>query len=207
MDYKKPLNGIIFLILFVSGASALWSQNWSNLFVIALTIALSALPVYLHRQFQIRISSKLRFGMVVFLFSTLFLGEVNHFYDTYQWWDAALHFTAGLGLTIFGFVLLKEIYNHSELRSTPAMTSFFAFCFTGMAAAVWEIYEFLIDMTDLAEGAMQPSNADTMYDLIVALIAAGIVCVFGYRFLRYNEKNLAAEMINGTRQESGRKPG
>ena len=76
-----------------------------------------------------------------------------------------------------------------------------------MAAAVWEIYEFLIDMTDLAEGAMQPSNADTMYDLIVALAAAGIVCVFGYRYLKYNEKNLAAEMIDGTRQESDSQSG
>lgn len=202
MDYKKSLNGIIFTILTVSAGSALISQNWSNLIVIVMTIVFSLVPLYLYRKFQIRISSRLRVGIIVFLFSTLFLGEVNHFYDTYHWWDAALHFSAGLGLTIFGFVLLKEIYAQSELRSTPAMSSFFAFCFTAMASVVWEIYEFLIDLIDFSDGKMQSSNSDTMVDLIVALGAAFFVCIFGYRYLRYNEKNLAGQMIAGTRQES-----
>ena len=201
MDFKKLLNGILLFILSISGVYAVWSNNWTNLFIIFLTAALSLLPLYVHRKYGIRISSRLRVGIILFLFCTLFLGEVNHFYETYQWWDAALHFTAGLGLTIFGFALLKDIYSHSELKSTPAMTSFFAFSFTGMSAAVWEIYEFAMDSFGIGSGNMQPNNADTMYDLIVALLAAALVCVFGYRYLRYNEKNLAGEMIEGTRQE------
>ena len=180
---------------------ALIGQNWSNLFVIFIAITLSLVPLYIRRKFHYRISSKLRVSIVGFLFATLFLGEVNHFYDTYVWWDAVLHFSAGLGLTIFGFVILKEIYSQSELRSTPAMTSFFAFSFTGMMVAVWEIYEYVIDTIGWASGNMQPSNADTMNDLILGLFAALIVCVFGYRYLKFNERNLAADMIEGTKQE------
>lgn len=202
MKQQKLLNGIIFSILLGSALLALISHNWSNLFVIAQVIGLSLVPVYLYRTFQIRISSKLRLGIILFLFSTMFLGEVNHFYETYKWWDTALHFTAGLGLTVFGFALLRAIYSQSELRSTPAMTSFFAFCFTGTVSILWEIYEFVIDSLDWANNKMQPSNADTMSDLIVALLAATIVCIFGYRYLKYNEKNLTGEMIAGTKQES-----
>jgi hypothetical protein len=198
MDIKKLLNVIIFTILTGSALLAVWSQNWSNLFVIVLTLALSLVPLYLHKKFQIRISSKLRLGIVAFLFATLFLGEVNHFYETYYWWDAALHFSAGLGLTIFGFVLLKEVYAKSELRSTPAATSFFALSFTAMAAVVWEIYEFIVDMFNFTSGAMQPSNADTMHDLIIALVAALIVSAFGYRYLKFNEKNVAGKIIDDT---------
>jgi hypothetical protein len=45
---------------------------------------------------------------------------------------------------------------------------------------------------------MQPSNIDTMQDLITALIAAIIVCYFGHRYLRFNEKNVVSTMIEGT---------
>ena len=201
MDIKSVLNFLLFGILAIAAALALFTQNWSNLFVIVVAIALSLVPLYIRKTYNFRISSRLRLCILGFLFATLFLGEVNHFYDTYKWWDAVLHFSAGLGLTIFGFVILKEIYSKSELRSNPAMTAFFAFSFTGMMVAVWEIYEYAIDTIGWASGNMQPSNADTMNDLILGLFAALIVCVFGYRYLRYKERNLAAELIEGTRQE------
>lgn len=201
MQLQLILNGIIFFILSVAAVFAMLTKNWSNLFVIFIVLTLSLVPVYVHRKFNFKISPRLRMGVVLFLFATLFLGEVNHFYDTYKWWDALLHFCAGLGLTLFGFVILREIYSQSGLRSTPAMTSFFAFSFTGMMVAVWEVCEFVMDVLGWASGNMQPSNTDTMIDIILGLAAALIVCVLGYRYLRYNEKNVAAEIIEETRQE------
>lgn len=189
---------VLFAILIGATALAIWQQNWSSLFVVGAALGLSAIPYVLHHRYEISISKRMRLGILMFLFGTLFLGEVNHYYEQFQWWDTALHFSAGFGLTLFGFVILKEIYAQSELRSVPIMTTFFAFSFTGMMAAVWEVYEFAIDQFDLAETQMQVNNFDTMIDMIVAMIAALIVSFFGYRSLKMRERNFADKIISGT---------
>ncbi len=189
--------GLIFIL-----AAALiynvWRENWSHVFVIGQAILLSYVPLLLERYYNICISKTLRVGIVAFIFATLFLGEVNSFYDQYSWWDNALHFFAGLGLTLIGFSLLVSIYSKSDLRSTPFLTSFFAFSFMGMMASIWEVYEFIIDQTGLAADLMQGDNTDTMIDIIVAIIGGFIVCIGGYRYLRHREKNIAAKIIEET---------
>jgi hypothetical protein len=192
---RKIANAALFVVLFGAGAIALYDQNWSNAFVITVAILLGALPYFLRKKYGIKLSRKLNFGILLFLFSTILLGEVNYFYEKFAWWDMVLHVVAGLGLTVFGFIILNSIYSQSELRSTPGMTAFFAFGFTGMVAVVWEIFEFAVD-TLIESSNMQPSNTDTMQDLIVTLAAALVVTYFGYRHLKYREKNLTGEMID-----------
>lgn len=198
LSMRKTTNALVYLLLIGSAGIAVLSQNWSNLFVISIAIILSLVPYILRKKYDIKLSKRLSAGILLFLFSTILLGEVNHFYEKFTWWDTVLHFTAGLGLTVFGFVILHEIYSNSQLRSTPKMTAFFAFCFTGMMAGVWEIFEFSVD-TFVKSANMQPSNADTMQDLIVALMAAVIVCYFGFRHLKYRERNLTGQMVESTK--------
>lgn len=202
MSFRTIFSWTVFLILSAAALFAIWHHNWSNLFIIGATAGLSIVPLYLHKRYKILVSSKFRIGIVVFLFATLFLGEVNHFYTTYLWWDTLLHFTAGLGLTIFGLVLLKDIYTQSGVQAAPIMTPFFAFCFTGMMVVMWEVYEFIIDALGWSSVPMQASNADTMFDMIAGLVASAIVCVFGFRFLHYDEKNIAGEMVDRTQTQS-----
>jgi len=190
----KITNSILFLLLIGSVGVAVFNQNWSNAFVILIAIGLGVTPHVLRKKYDIQLSQKLSSGILLFLFSTIFLGEVYRFYEKFQWWDLALHVVAGLGLTVFGFIILNGIYSQSDLKSTPLMTAFFAFSFTGLMAALWEVFEFGVD-TFIESSNMQPSNADTMQDIIVALLAALVVVFFGYRYIKYREKNLTGEMI------------
>ena len=193
----KIINTILFLLLIGSVGVAAYNQNWSNAFVIFIAIVLGVAPHVLRKKYDIQLSKKLRSGILLFLFSTIFLGEVYRFYEKFQWWDLALHLVAGFGLTVFGFIILNGIYSQSELKSTPWMTGFFAFSFTGLMAALWEVFEFTVD-TFVESSNMQPSNTDTMQDIIVALFAALVVVFFGVRYLKYREKNLAGEMIESS---------
>lgn len=195
---ENAIKGVIFLIIGVSVVTSLFTENWSNLFVVGITLVLSLVPFFLERKYKICFSEKLKFGFVLFIFATLFLGEVNNYYEEIHWWDTALHFTAGLGLTTFGLVLLMEIYNQSELKSVPSMTTFFAFCFTGMMAAVWEVFEFACDYFYFGEPTMQGGLTDTMVDIIVALLAGLIVCFYGFRYLKHRDKNFAGDIIEET---------
>lgn len=192
------ITGIVGLFLASSLLTALWQQHWNNVFMISLVVALSSIPYVLQKRFNIRVSSRYRTGFILFIFATIFLGEVNHYYEVFPWWDLFLHFIAGGAITIFGFSLLHSIYQQSRVTSVPLLTSVFAFSFSGMLLGVWEVYEFAMDQTGLA-GNMQPSSADTMYDLIVGYAAAFIVCVFGYRYLKFRERNFAATEIEKTK--------
>ena len=191
---KKALEVCFFLILIGAAAVAIYSQNWSNAFVILAAIGLGAIPYALRKKYDISLSPKLSIGVLAFLLCTILLGEVNRFYEKFSWWDVMLHVVAGLGLTVFGFIILNSIYSQSELKATPAMTAFFAFSFTGLMAALWEVFEFTVDTIDESSN-MQRGNTDTMVDIIVALGPAVVVSYFGFRYLKYRERNLTGEMI------------
>lgn len=183
----------------VSFLYTVWMQEWKNVFVVFMAAFLSGVPYVLEKNFGVTIAKRLRFGIIAFLFATLIIGQVNSFYTQFPWWDTALHFVSGLGLTVIGFAILTSIYPRHNLRIKPYFTSLFAFAFTAMMAALWEVFEFATDTLKLTEGLMQAGNTDTMSDIIVALLAALIVCVGGFRYLTVKERNIVGDMINDTR--------
>jgi hypothetical protein len=68
---------------------------------------------------------------MIFVFASLFLGEVRSFYERIWWWDIALHTTSGLLLGILGF-LLVYVLNENErvdVHMLPRFVAFFAFTF------------------------------------------------------------------------------
>jgi len=201
MAKKTPfdyLTAALWLAIIGSFVRAVWAQDWSNIFVVLMAALLSSVPYVLEKYYEVSISKRLRFGIIGFLFATMILGEVNSFYTQFPWWDIALHLVAGFGLTIIGFAILTSIYPRRNLQVEPYFTSIFAFSFTGMMAALWEVFEFAADAIGVAENKMQTSNTDTMSDIIVALAAALLVCVGGFRYLTHKEKNVAGDMIDNT---------
>ena len=194
----NSIRWFILLTLTLSVTYSVLLGSWSTVFVIGLSLILISIPVYLERRFGMQFSRRLKFWLMVFIFATIFLGEVNSFYDDIWWWDSLWHFIAGLGLTTFGFVILTHIYNQTTLRSVPAMTSFFALCFSGLMIALWEIFEFSVDLLYFEKAKMQPSNYDSMIDMLLGIVASLIVCVLGFRYLKHKEKNFVSEIVETT---------
>ncbi|MBX9906505.1 hypothetical protein K2X96_01235 [Patescibacteria group bacterium] len=173
----------------------LWKLDWLSLFVLAQAAVVVIIPYVLEKRFNIFTPYLLRIGIVVFMFGTLILGEIADFYNTFQWWDLMLHGAASVGLTVIGFMLLVIFFRERDLSISPAFTSFLALSFTLSLAVLWEIYEFFIDMFFHPTATMQPSNGDTMWDLIISVVGAGIVVVGGYRYVRWKEKGIVAAVI------------
>lgn len=186
--------------LIIAAGYELYTRSWSDLFVVAQAVALCVVPFVLHRKYGIYTPPLIRLGVVLFLFSTLFLGEVNQFYTQYYWWDALLHAFSGVGVTLIAFVFLVIIYNESELRSTPFITTLLAFSVSMMLAVLWEVYEFLFDTFGKPDMPMQPSNFDTMSDFIAAIFGSLVVSVPGYRYLLHrNNHNFVSEVITDSK--------
>ena len=85
---------------------------------------------------------------IVFVFASLFLGEVREYYIRFWWWDLALHAGSGFLLGIIGFLLVYVLNETEEIgvHMKPGFVAFFAFLFAVGIGVLWEIFEFCMDI-------------------------------------------------------------
>jgi len=157
---------------------------------VSVILCITFLPVLLGNRFQVKIPYEFESLAVIFVYLSLFLGEVQGFYVRYWWWDLVLHAGSGFLLGILGFLLVYVMNEKQdvELDLHPKFIAFFAFLFAMGMGAIWEIFEFAMDQ--LFGMNMQKSGLqDTMWDLIVDAIGAFIISVLGWGFLQTKDRD------------------
>ena len=148
-------------------------------------IIVTFLPLILGKRFAVRIPPEFEVLAVVFIYASLFLGEVRGYYIRYWWWDAILHAGSGFLLGILGFLLVYVLNERDDvdLHMRPHFVALFAFMFAVGMGAIWEIFEFAMDQ--LFAMSMQKSGLiDTMWDLIIDAGGALIISLLGWSYLR-----------------------
>ncbi|HEY0591422.1 MAG TPA: hypothetical protein VGF40_06625 [Thermoanaerobaculia bacterium] len=173
--------------LLVGIALAAWNRHWLASAATLGILVITLLPFLLGRRLNVFIPPELEALSVLFVFSSLFLGNVGGFYARFWWWDLVLHTVSGFLLGIFGFLLVYVLNEKEEieLHMKPAFVALFAFMFSVGLGAIWEIFEFSMDVTfDLA---MQHGLTDTMADLIVDTAGAAVIAFLGYGYLQTAE--------------------
>ncbi len=170
---------------------ALIERQWLTLATTLAIIALTFAPVVLGRRFNVYIPPEFECMATVFVFASLFLGEVRGYYTRIWWWDIALHTASGFLLGIVGFLLVYVLNEKKDIavHLTPGFVALFSFMFAVSIGALWEIFEFSMDR--IAGLNMQkpmfgdPSGlTDTMWDLIVDSVGALVIAVLGFGYLR-----------------------
>src|SRR5690606_33122392 len=58
-------------------------------------LAVTWIPIILGSRFRVRIPSEFELLAVVFIYGSLFLGEVHGYYARFWWWDVVLHVGSG----------------------------------------------------------------------------------------------------------------
>lgn len=177
-------------ILLVGLAVALWQGQWLTSATIVGILVLTVLPILLGRRFDVFIPPEFEALAIVFVFASLFLGEVRGYYARYWWWDALLHTGSGFLLGILGFLLIYVLNEKDdiELHLTPTFLAFVAFMFAVAMGALWEIFEFAMDSW-FGLNMQKSGLVDTMWDLIVDTVGAAVIAVLGYGWLRTPERN------------------
>ena len=180
---QKPIVYLIWIGLFASGVWALISASWAPAMIAFATLGLTFVPILFEEFYRIKIPVGFIAAIVIFLFATLFLGEVGDFYERFRWWDVVLHTGSAIGFGLIGFVVLFILFKGDKLAGPPIVIAMFAFCFAMSIGAVWEIFEFSMDC--LFGLSMQKSGlTDTMYDLIVDTLGAGVGAAAGFLYLK-----------------------
>ena len=178
-------------ILVVGTVLAAWQGQWLSALTTAGVVGVTLLPVVLGRRFRVFIPPEFEVLAVVFVFASLFLGEVRGYYARFWWWDVALHTVSGFLLGILGFLLVYVLNEKEdvELEMKPAFLALFAFVFAVGMGALWEIFEYGMDVLfglDMQKAMLgDPSGlTDTMWDLIVDTVGALVIAFLGYGYLR-----------------------
>ena len=131
----------------------------------------------------------------LFIFASMYCGEVLHFYYLFSMWDVIVHFTSAPFLGYAGFLMVytknKDVNIHNKL--SPFFIVLYAFCFSMMIGVVWEYFEYGVDVI-LGSNMQKARNLelvygyfdtrlgvlDTMEDLIVDALGSLLVSAFGY---------------------------
>lgn len=188
------------LILLIEAVLAFAGGRWMVGFLSSFIILITLIPLLFERRFRVYAPPQLQLLAVIFVFATLFLGEVYDYYNRFWWWDIALHASSGFLLGILGF-LLVHVMNETErldLHMKPGFVAFFAFLFALGVGTVWEIFEFSMDglfgMNMQKPMLGDPSGlTDTMWDLVVDALGALVISVLGYRDLKNRDKEAFLE--------------
>lgn len=121
--------------------------NFENVFMCILTLILFTIPALLERRLNIELPDALETIILLFIFSSAILGEIQNFYGTFNNWDTMLHTINGFLCAAIGFSFI-DILNRSEklyTKMTPVFVAMVAFCFSMTIGVLWEFYEFGMD--------------------------------------------------------------
>lgn len=196
---------LVWLALLISAIYGVISRQWSTLFVSCATFIATLLPVIFSQRFSVKIPMGFVSVIVVFLFASLFLGEVRDFYERFWWWDILLHTGSAIGFGVIGFLFIFMLFDGDRYAAPPWALAVLSFACAVCIGALWEIFEFAMDQ-NFGLNMQKSGLIDTMWDLIVDSIGAFLGAFAGYNYLRVKEnKGLLWKAIDSFIQLNRRK--
>jgi hypothetical protein len=194
---------IIFLriTIIVAIIGALWNSRWSLLFVSSLILFLTFLPMFFEKRYRINLPIEFEFVIILFIYASLFLGEIHSYYSKFWWWDVVLHTSSGISLGFVGFLIMYVLYFQNKINARPIWIVVFSFCFGVAIGAVWEIFEFSMDQI-LGFNMQKNGLSDTMWDLIVDVLGSFLVSFVGYFYIKGKKIPLFTRLLNKFSKEN-----
>lgn len=187
-------------LLITLGVAAL-ELNLQTLVIILVAIFLTFLPALIERRYNIDIPIEFEIGIVILVFGSIFLGEIEGYYARFWWWDIMLHTLTGLMVGLVGFLILFVLYKRKRLEAAPITIALFSFSLAAAVGSVWEIFEFAMDQF-FGLNMQKSGLLDTMADIIVNNIGAMIAGTAAFVYLRFGEAPLVSRMIHRFKKEN-----
>ncbi len=154
------------------------------------------LPYLLRTKGCFPFSPTLHCCYLLFLFFSLFLGELCHFYLFIPVWDLFLHFASGFLLFYASFEWFQFL-SHSA-KKAPVVSYFLLSILIALAfGSLWEIYEFISDgifgtnmQRFLSPNGVPFFGREALFDTMEDLIFDGLGAICGGIFLIIDSKKV-----------------
>lgn len=186
----------LFINLDDSAKGRLLFNSTQSLIMLILTF----IPPLIESKKNLLIPDYMEIIFIFFCFFHFILGEINHFYLKFWWWDSALHFLSGFLIAILGYSIInafnKSYYFHKQMPIEFII--FFMICLSLSFGTLWEIFEFICDEFLLTNMQRYQNvntqinfighNAlnDTMKDLMLDFLGSLIMSLITYYLLKKN---------------------
>ncbi|MDY6916044.1 MAG: hypothetical protein SVM86_07000 [Candidatus Cloacimonadota bacterium] len=174
--------------------SVIYAQ-WETLLSAFMTLILFLIPNMFYKRTRLIIPPIFKIIILVFIFASMYLGEIHTFFYKIRWWDIMLHSTSAMLLGYIGFILIYALNKgrNIKVKLSPLFIAIFSFCFAVAIGVIWEIFEFGVDQL-LGVNMQKARNLeevygrfdtrlgviDTMRDLIVNSLGALFISIIGY---------------------------
>lgn len=177
---------LLWLLRFVILGTAFWSLftlNWQSFFLTLLAYTLSFIPEFIEMRFKAVLPVEFDFSITLFVFLSVFLGEVGGVYERFFWWDALLHLSSGFILGYVAFLWLYIKVQQEKLDAGPKIYGLIIFCVALALGTLWEVFEFSMDQF-FGLNMQKNGLMDTMWDLIVDALGGFIIAIVGAFYLK-----------------------
>ncbi len=181
------------VMLLFAFVGAFYSKRDLVLLVSGISFLITFLPFLFERIFNFKFFYDVELFVVLFLYGTLFLGDIRGLYSEFWWWGLMLNLGASIILGFIGLTILSFLYKEDLLDASPLIISFFSFCFSFALGSVWELFEFFLD--SFLGFNLQIDLRETMFDLVANFFGALIVSVFGYFYVLRNDQSTLSGFI------------
>jgi hypothetical protein len=183
-SFRRHLSAVP-LELFMFGAAFIMLAMHDTLHVATslFTFLVSFLPLLLEWWWKVRLPAWTHFTYVLFVFASMFCGEVLHLYGKILWWDDLMHVSSGIlmGLAVVLWLQLAS-KRGADLPYWARILLVITIVVT--VAALWEFVEFGSDQLFGTKSQDNGSLVDTMMDMIDASAGAAITASFYVYYLK-----------------------
>lgn len=177
------------------------SENWQVLGIVLFALILTFLALIVEKRYKIDIPIEFEIGIVILIYGSIVLGELEGYYSAFWWWDVILHTLTGVVVGFVGFLILLILFRNKNIIASPASIALFSFSLAAAIGGIWEIFEFGMDQ--IFGLNMQKSGlVDTMWDLIVNNAGALFASLVGYFYLKGGEPPFINKIIKRFRKEN-----
>lgn len=188
LTYDNLITVIFIFLLGITLVYNLVFQDGSKTFRIILTFGSILFMKFIFKVTFLKKSKASYVASLIFIFMSMYLGNIFNFYTIVSSYDKILHFVSGIIIGIIGFIIYAHFTKEYMKKLNPKFLILFIFIFCVALAGCWEIWEFTGDKL-FGFNSQNSSLVDTMMDIICGTIG-GIIPIFPiYKFVKGNNNN------------------
>jgi hypothetical protein len=122
--------------------------------------------------------SRIAFLPALIYIINLVLGYGLDIYHKIRWFDTPMHFIGGITIALSAHLYFQSQKQSGAIGKINKWNLFLILIGTvALAGVLWEIYEFSLDQLIYHYAYFQPSNFDTMKDLIMDLLGGSAAAI------------------------------
>ena len=207
--YKRPTHmvhwivmGLIRLILFITFIYSLTSGRILVQVISLVALFVTFVPWIIGKLFDIDIPAGFEIIYLMFIYGILVMGELRGFYSGLWWWSLLTTFTASITLGFIGLSVIHVLYKNERINTPPIFASILIFSFSVSIGALWEIFEFTLDI--LIHSGLQKGLVDTIQDISINVLGALLISIAGYFHIKRGNQILVSTFLTGLLEKNFR---